>query len=113
VLENILFLTTYILILVGAARPMSILIGKILKWRWKYLIISAGGATLPVIIILYGVWFIHVAGAGQEPNDINGLAAFFLMLLPLLLMPFSFIVAARTFRKHAPAAPHVSSQSSP
>lgn len=112
-MENILLLAAYILILVAASRPMTILFGKILKWRWKYLVISAGGAALPVVVILYGVCLIHVAGAGQEPNDINGLAAFFLMLLPLLLMPFSFIVAARTFRKYAPAAPHVSSQSSP
>lgn len=90
---SILFLISCILLLAGSAWPLTIALGRLGLGRMKLLPFLIGGGALPFALIAYAIWLIHFAGASQDPNDINGITVFFLLFLPVILLPFSYIVA--------------------
>lgn len=90
---SILFLISYILLLAGSAWPLTIALGRLGRGRMKLLPFLIGGGALPFALMGYAIWLIRFAGASKDANDINGLTVFFLLFLPVILLPFSYIVA--------------------
>lgn len=99
-MDSILFIMACMLIVVGSASAVTAVVGILGRWRWKWRTIIIGSTAVPLALMGYGMWLIYFSQGSEARSDINGLAAFFLFLLPLLLLPFTFVVAAKTFRTY-------------